>query len=204
MKRLFDITGAVAGMVIFAIPALLAAAAVRISMGGPVLFRQQRQGLHRKPFIILKFRSMMEERDACGVLLPDEERMTRLGHFLRRTSLDEVPQFWNVLKGDMSLVGPRPLTSGKVSDGPRFSVRPGITGLAQVTCRRDISASVSLDEAYASNHTIAGDLSILFKTVAVVWRGENTGAIPKARANFSKAARPPEQQSQELRKPHLF
>ena len=179
LKRLFDIV--VSGALLILISPVLAVLAVlvRVWMGRPVLFRQQRPGLHGKLFSILKFRTMVEATDATGNLLPDAQRITRLGRFLRRTSLDELPELVNVLRGDMSLVGPRPLLDGYL---PRYSqeqmrrhnVRPGITGWSQVNGRNALTwdEKFALDVWYVDNRSLRLDLNILAMTVGQVIKGE--------------------------------
>lgn len=136
VKRLLDLTGALAGLVLLSPVMLLIALAIRITMGSLVLFRQVRPGLHGKPFVLYKFRTMTDARDGGGNLLPDEQRLTPLGRFLRSFSLDELPELLNVLKGEMSLVGPRPLLMEYLErytpeQARRHEVKPGITGWAQ-------------------------------------------------------------------------
>src|SRR5690606_21072813 len=142
MKRIFDVVVSISLLVVLSPLLILLALLIRIKLGSPVLFRQTRPGKNTKPFDMVKFRTMTNERGADGKLLPDKERLTSFGRFLRSTSLDELPELWNVLKGDMSLVGPRPLLMeylGYYTDEEmlRFSVRPGITGLAQVNGRNE-------------------------------------------------------------------
>ena len=139
-KRLLDVIGAGLGLLFFSPLLLLLALLIRRRMGPPALFTQLRAGKGGHPFTLYKFRSMTDERDAQGELLPDAERLTPFGQFLRRTSLDELPQLWNVLKGDMSLVGPRPLLLRYVPlyddrQRRRLDVKPGITGWAQINGR---------------------------------------------------------------------
>ena len=155
----------------------LVALAVRLKLGSPVLFRQQRPGLRGKPFTLVKFRTMLDARDSNGRPLPDAERLPPFGRWLRATSLDELPELWNVLKGEMSLVGPRPIVEsevGRYSD--RFDlytqVLPGITGLWQVSGRNETSYQerVSLDTYYVRNWSLWLDLYLLARTVwAVMW-----------------------------------
>ncbi|MDP3499191.1 MAG: sugar transferase [Myxococcales bacterium] len=171
VKRAIDLVVSAAGL-LSASPALLGAAAlVRATLGAPVFFRQQRPGRHGQPFFIYKFRTMTDERDAEGHLLPDAQRLTRLGKFLRASSLDELPQLWNVLKGEMSLVGPRPLLMQYLDrysarQAKRHDVPPGITGLAQVRGRNSLSweEKFELDVEYVENWSLVLDLQILAET----------------------------------------
>jgi lipopolysaccharide/colanic/teichoic acid biosynthesis glycosyltransferase len=179
MKRLFDVV--VAGVLLIVLSPVLAlvAVAVAVSMGRPVLFRQQRPGLHRQLFTVLKFRTMVDATDAQGRQLPDEQRITALGRFLRRTSIDETPEILNVLFGDMSLVGPRPLLAEYLplytkEQTRRHEVRPGITGWSQVNGRNALTweEKFSLDVWYVDHRSLRLDLRILRMTVAQVIRGE--------------------------------
>jgi lipopolysaccharide/colanic/teichoic acid biosynthesis glycosyltransferase len=179
-KRTYDCLGSLALLVLLS--PLLAAiwCLVRLKMGAPALFRQERAGLRGRPFQVLKFRTMTSERDAAGRLLPDIQRISALGRFLRRSSLDELPQLWNVVKGEMSLVGPRPLYVDYV---PRYSeqqrrrleVRPGITGLAQIRGRitLDWTERLRLDVEYVDRASLALDLAILVRTLKKVAATEN-------------------------------
>lgn len=176
MKRLLDIAVAVAALILTLPLLLLLALAVRIYLGSPVLFRQQRPGLHGWPFMMIKFRTMKDAVDARGHPLPDQQRLTPLGRFLRATSLDELPEFWNVLKGDMSLVGPRPLLIEYLplyspEQTRRHEVRPGITGWAQVNGRNALSWEdrLAMDVWYVDHRSLALDLKILWLTVAAVF-----------------------------------
>ncbi len=174
-KRCLDVVVASSVLVAFA-PVMVAVAAVlRVRMGSPVLFRQRRPGRATLPFTILKFRTMNNARDAAGKLLPDNHRLTALGKFLRKTSLDELPQLVNVLRGDMSLVGPRPLLDRylpwySARERTRHDARPGITGLAQVSGRNEIEWDhrLELDATYVEEITLLGDLKIVAQTVAKV------------------------------------
>jgi lipopolysaccharide/colanic/teichoic acid biosynthesis glycosyltransferase len=179
MKRAFDLI-LVIGTFWLWLPFLgLLALVVRRKLGGPVLFRQQRPGLHGKPFMLLKFRTMTEARDEKGQFLPDSVRLTPFGRFLRSSSLDELPELLNVLRGEMSLVGPRPLLMEYL---PRYSaeqvrrheVRPGITGWAQVNGRNAISwdEKFRLDVWYVDHNTFWLDLKILWLTLAKVFKRE--------------------------------
>ena len=158
---------------------IIVGAVVYCTMGSPVLFRPMRPGYKAKPFRLLKFRTMTTACDSQGELLPDRDRLTSLGKFLRRYSLDELPQLWNVLRGDMSLVGPRPLLRRELSDyGAVISlyerVRPGITGLWQISGRSHTTFAerVSYDEWYIKNWTVWYDLVIMLQTVWVLLHGE--------------------------------
>lgn len=179
MKRLFDILASLTALVLLS-PVLIAVALlVRVKLGSPILFRQTRPGLHGRPFDILKFRTMLDAEDKDGTPLPDDQRLTPFGSTLRATSLDELPELLNVLKGDMSLVGPRPLLMQYLPlyskrQARRHEVRPGITGWAQVNGRNAISwqEKFELDVWYVENRTLALDLRILLMTVAGVLKRE--------------------------------
>ena len=170
-KRLFDLSVTVPALVVGA-PAIAALAfLVRQQLGAPVLFRQLRPGLHDEPFLLLKFRTMTDARDAAGKLLPDADRLTPFGRFLRRASLDELPELINVLRGEMSLVGPRPLLTQYLDrytpeQRRRHEVRPGITGWAQVQGRNQVAweARFALDVWYVDHCSWWLDLKILFLT----------------------------------------
>lgn len=175
MKRIFDFTAALLGLIVLSVPLLALALLVRLKLGSPVFFLHQRPGLHGKPFRIVKFRTMTNERDPDGALLSDAARLTRFGLFLRATSLDELPELWNVLKGEMSLVGPRPLEMEYLplyspTQMRRHDVRPGITGWAQVNGRNAISwtRKFELDVWYVDHQSLWLDLRILILTVAKV------------------------------------
>ncbi|MBO0496454.1 sugar transferase [Pseudomonas sp. Marseille-Q1929] len=156
---------------------------IRKNLGAPVVFRQVRPGLNAKPFILVKFRSMRDANDSKGTPLPDAERMTPFGQFLRSSSLDELPELWSVLKGDMSLVGPRPLLNEYLplyssEQARRHEVRPGITGWAQVNGRNSLSweDKFKLDVWYVDNRSILLDFKILFMTVHKVLAREGISA----------------------------
>jgi len=174
-KRVFDIIGAMVGLVSLSPVIALIAWRIRRKLGAPVLFRQVRPGKNGKPFRMVKFRTMLDESDSTGNPLPDSERMTPFGQFLRSASLDELPGLWNVLKGDMSLVGPRPLLMEYLSlysteQYRRHQVRPGVTGWAQVNGRNAISweEKFKLDVWYVDNGSFWLDLKILSLTVKKV------------------------------------
>lgn len=159
------------------------ALAIRLSLGGPVLFTQVRPGLHGRPFTMYKFRTMSDARDSQGNLLPDGERLSKFGRFLRATSLDELPELVNVLKGDMSLVGPRPLLMEYLplyspEQARRHEVRPGITGWAQVNGRNTITweEKFQYDVWYVDNWSLALDMKILWLTLAAVVRRDGISA----------------------------
>jgi lipopolysaccharide/colanic/teichoic acid biosynthesis glycosyltransferase len=175
MKRLFDFVAASLALLLLTLPLLPLAWVIRRKLGSPVFFLQVRSGLHGLPFTMVKFRSMTDERDANGVLLPDSQRLTPFGRFLRSSSLDELPELWNVLKGDMSLVGPRPLLMEYLplytpEQARRHEVCPGIAGWAQVNGRNALSweEKFKLDVWYVDNRSLWLDLKILWRTVKKV------------------------------------
>jgi lipopolysaccharide/colanic/teichoic acid biosynthesis glycosyltransferase len=175
IKRLFDISASFVGILILFFPLLLLVYLVRTRLGSPVFFTQVRPGLNGMPFCMLKFRSMTNERSPDGELLPDAVRLTRFGALLRSTSLDELPELWNVLKGEMSLVGPRPLLMEYLplytpDQACRHDVRPGITGWAQVNGRNAISweEKFALDVWYVKNQSLWLDIKILWMTFSKV------------------------------------
>jgi sugar transferase EpsL len=182
-KRLLDLSLGISLAGVLA-PVLAAVAfLVRVTLGRPIFFRQERPGFQGKPFLIYKFRTMTEDRDACGDLLPDAQRLGKLGRFLRMTSLDELPELFNVLKGEMSLVGPRPLLMQYVGrytpeQARRHEVRPGITGWAQIHGRNTafLSRRLAMDVWYVDHCSPWLDLRILLLTALKVLRSE--GVIP--------------------------
>lgn len=183
MKRWFDFAAVVLTAPLWGGACAVLAILVALKLGRPVLFRQTRPGLRGKPFVLLKFRTMTDERDADGVLLPDEKRLLPFGAWLRSTSLDELPELINVLKGEMSLVGPRPLLMRYLSrysprQARRHEVRPGLTGWAQVNGRNAVSweEKFEMDVWYVENRSFWLDVQILARTVAAVFdrRGINS------------------------------
>lgn len=183
LQRSFDVVGAGAALVVLSPLLAVLALFVRLQMGSPVLFRQARPGIHGQIFEILKFRTMTDARDAHGDLLPDADRLTAFGRFLRRSSLDELPELVNVLRGEMSLVGPRPLRVEYLplyspQQARRHEVRPGITGWAQVNGRNAVSwnEKFELDVWYVDHRSLALDVKILWATVAEVLNGRGVSA----------------------------
>lgn len=186
-KRSLDLIVAGVALVVLSPLMLMAAAGVRVACGRPILFRQVRTGLDAKVFEIIKFRTMTDERDSHGVLLPDSDRLTPFGSLLRKSSVDELPELVNVLRGEMSLVGPRPLLVQYLPhysehERRRFTVKPGITGLAQISGRNDLSweARLARDSWYAENYSLSLDLGILLKTVGQVVRARNIQVDPRS------------------------
>ncbi len=184
-KRAIDLVIAGVLLIVLSPVFLVVAASIRLTMGSPVLFRQVRPGLHGRPFTMLKFRTMTDARDASGRHLPDSQRLTRLGRWLRATSLDEFPELVNVLKGDMSLVGPRPLLMRYMPyftdrERIRFAVRPGITGLAQVSGRNALpwDERLELDVRYVEEWSLGLDFRILWMTVRNVLRRSGVEVDP--------------------------
>ena len=177
LKRLIDIVVSAAGIIVLSPVLLILWILVRVKLGKPAIFTQERPGKDEKIFKLYKFRSMTDERDEKGELLPDEVRLTAFGEKLRGTSLDELPELFNILKGDMSLIGPRPLLVGYLPyytkrEQLRHSVRPGLTGLAQVSGRNFIAWDDRLakDVEYVENLSLLLDLKILLRTVMVVFK----------------------------------
>jgi lipopolysaccharide/colanic/teichoic acid biosynthesis glycosyltransferase len=179
LKRVLDVTIASVLLVTLAPVMVVVAVLVRARLGSPVLFSQERPGLHGRPFTLRKFRTMTDRRGPDGALLPDEQRLPRLGRVLRATSLDELPELWNVVRGDMSLVGPRPLLTSYLDrytpeQARRHEVRPGITGWAQVNGRNEVpwQQRFELDVWYVEHRSLRVDLAILWRTVTSVARRE--------------------------------
>lgn len=175
LKRTFDIVASASALVLLSPVLAITAHKVKKELGSPVLFRQTRPGLHGRPFEMIKFRTMKDATDKAGNALPDSERLTDFGKKLRASSLDELPELWNVLKGDMSLVGPRPLLMEylplyNAEQAKRHNVRPGVTGYAQVNGRNSLSweDKFKLDIWYVEHQTFLLDMKILLKTVKKV------------------------------------
>lgn len=187
LKRLLDIIIASIALILLSPLYFYVAYKVKKNLGSPVLFRQVRPGLHGKPFEMIKFRSMKDTVDAQGNLLPDSERLPLFGKMLRSTSLDEMPELWNVIKGDMSIVGPRPLLMEylplyNTEQAKRHNVRPGMTGHAQVNGRNAISweEKFKLDTWYVKNQSTVLDFKIMFKTVHKVIAKDDINAADNA------------------------
>lgn len=179
MKRMFDFIFSLIAILIFIIPMFIVAVVIQVTMGSPIIFKQERPGLRGKSIFVYKFRTMTDECDERGNLLPDSIRLTKVGKLIRKLSLDELPQLFNVLKGDLSLVGPRPLLMEYLplyteEQARRHEVRPGITGWAQVNGRNAISweERFKLDVWYVDNQSFWLDLKILFLTVVKVFKSE--------------------------------
>lgn len=196
LKRIFDIAVSALGLIVLSPLLIILALLVRVKLGTPVFFRQERPGLHEKIFRLYKFRSMKDARDQAGNLLPDEARLTRFGKILRASSLDELPELFNVLKGEMSLVGPRPLLVKylplyNAEQHRRHDVLPGITGWAQVNGRNAISweEKFRLDVWYVDHWTPWLDLKILLLTVKKVFIHEGISAENRATAEEFKGSR---------------
>ena len=193
VKRAIDVAMSAMALIVLAPLLLGIAISVRVTMGRPILFRQTRIGLDDIPFPVYKFRSLNEAVDANGVLLPASERMTRLGWFLRRWSLDELPQFFNVLKGDLSLVGPRPLLPHYLPaytrrEQIRHSVRPGITGLAQVSGRNSLTwdEKLELDVRYVEQWSLVLDARIVARTVRLLLRSSSVARDPSGEGDLAR------------------
>jgi lipopolysaccharide/colanic/teichoic acid biosynthesis glycosyltransferase len=178
-----DIVFSLVGILMLFPLVLIVSFVIMLTMGRPILFKQIRPGLHAKPFVLYKFRTMLDQKDKNGNFLLDEKRLTGFGKFLRKTSLDELPELWNVLKGDMSLVGPRPLLMEYLDrytpeQTRRHEMKPGITGWAQVNGRNAISweEKFKLDVWYVDNWNILLDIKIIFLTILKVLKGEGISA----------------------------
>jgi sugar transferase EpsL len=186
-KRWFDLILTIPGFVVISPALFMIALLIKYRLGSPVLFRQVRPGLNGKPFTIYKFRTMTDTRDQNGNLLPDALRLTKLGRFLRATSLDEFPELWNVIRGDMSLVGPRPLLMQYLDrytpeQARRHEAKPGVTGWAQVNGRNAIAweEKFQLDVWYVDHHSVFLDIRILLMTLLKVFQREGIAAAGEA------------------------
>lgn len=185
LKRPMDFILSLLALIVLSPILLIIAVLVRFKLGSPVFFKQQRPGLHEQIFTLYKFRTMTDDKDRDGNLLPDSFRLTQFGKLLRSTSMDELPELWNILRGDMSIVGPRPLLVQYLPlynerQRRRHDVRPGLSGLAQVNGRNAISweEKFELDVQYVENHTFLGDVKIILDTLkkAIVREGISSGS----------------------------
>ena len=194
MKRLLDILLSLTILIKLSPLLLVLCILVRSKLGSPIFFKQERPGLHEKIFTMYKFRTMTDKRDAEGNLLPDKDRLTKFGKLLRATSLDELPEFFNILKGDMSFIGPRPLLVSYLpyyteTEALRHTVRPGLTGLAQVSGRNflDWDRRLAKDVEYVKGLSFQMDLKVLFLTVKVVFdRSDVAEDTSQAEGNFAR------------------
>ena len=194
VKRLLDIIISLCALIILSPILLILAILVRFKLGSPIIFHQERPGYNEKIFKLCKFRSMTEEKDENGNLLPDAVRLTKFGRLLRSTSLDELPELWNILKGDMSLIGPRPLLVSYLpyyteEERLRHTVRPGLTGLAQVSGRNllDWDKRFAKDVEYVRNLSFKMDVKIFFLTIKKVFVHENIEVdTNKVEGNFAE------------------
>lgn len=184
MKRIFDVYASLL-ILFYSFPLmLLASITIKISLGNPILFKQVRAGIKGKPFNIIKFRTMSNEKDSMGVLLPNDKRTNKIGDFIRKTSIDELPQLVNVVKGDLSLVGPRPLHIEynqfyNVEQKKRLNIKPGITGWAQINGRNALSweKKFELDVWYVENQSFKLDMYIIYKTIINVISKKNINSV---------------------------
>lgn len=186
-KRLFDVICSLLALIVLSPVLLVTAILVRFKLGSPVIFRQERPGLHEKIFTLYKFRTMTDQKDEQGNLLSDEVRLTKFGKMLRSTSLDELPELWNILKGDMSIVGPRPLLERYIplytaEQRKRHQVRPGLTGLAQVNGRNELDweQKFQLDTEYTMRITFISDIKIILQTIGHVFTGKGISSTTSA------------------------
>jgi undecaprenyl phosphate N,N'-diacetylbacillosamine 1-phosphate transferase len=196
IKRLLDFILSLAAIIALSWLFLIIALLVRTKLGSPVLFKQKRPGMNEKVFLMYKFRTMTDERGEDGELLPDDIRLTKFGRFLRSTSLDELPELLNILKGDMSLVGPRPLLVQYLSlynnhQKRRHEVRPGLSGLAQISGRNAISweAKFNLDVEYVDSVSFTKDIKIIFLTIKKVFVREGINSETAATMEFFKGSK---------------
>lgn len=196
IKRLLDVLLSFIAVVLLSVVFFVVAILIKIKLGSPIIFCQERPGKNEKIFKMYKFRTMTDKKDENGKLLPDELRMTKFGEFLRKTSLDELPELINILKGDMSIIGPRPLLVKYLplynkEQRKRHSVRPGLTGLAQVNGRNAISweEKFEYDIEYAEHITFFGDLKIFFKTILKVIKRDGISSEGNATAEEFKGTK---------------
>lgn len=187
IKRFFDFISALLALIVFSLLLAVVAVLVKVRLGSPVIFKQERPGLNNKIFTLYKFRTMTDERDENGELLPDEVRLTKFGQFLRNTSIDELPELINILKGDMSVIGPRPLLVQYIPlynehQARRAEVMPGLTGWAQVNGRNSVTweDKFDMDVYYVDNYSLALDIKILFMTVKNVIKREGINSDTSA------------------------
>ncbi|MFO7568622.1 MAG: sugar transferase [Smithellaceae bacterium] len=190
-KRLFDLALTIPAVIVLSPILMIAALLVRVRLGSPVLFEQERPGLKEKVFVVYKFRTMTNALDNDGELLPDVQRITRFGTFLRKASIDELPELFNVLKGDMSLVGPRPLLVKYLPyytsrERLRHSVRPGLTGLAQISGRNYLpwDERLGMDVRYVENMSLWLDVKIILQTFLQVMKAKNVTPLPGTACNY--------------------
>jgi lipopolysaccharide/colanic/teichoic acid biosynthesis glycosyltransferase len=196
-KRMFDLALAILGLLVVSPIVFIITLLVRIQLGSPVLFKQIRPGLQEKPFTIFKFRTMTDARDKDGKLLPDAQRLTRLGACLRKTSMDELPELINVIKGEMSIVGPRPLFMEYLPyytnrEHLRHSIRPGITGLSQISGRNYLQwdERLEMDVMYLEKLSFFVDIKIIFRTLFQVLKAKDVAVLPgKVSVLFSEYRR---------------
>lgn len=194
IKRILDIICALLAISVFSPIYITVAILVRIKLGSPVIFKQERPGLNEKIFTLYKFRTMTDKKDKDGRLLPDSERLTRFGRVLRKTSLDELPEAFNILKGDMSVIGPRPLLTEYLpyytdAEKHRHDVRPGLSGLAQVSGRNNLGwdERLALDVKYVENISFITDIKIIFVTVKkFIAKSDICEDTTKSEGNFAK------------------
>ena len=201
-KRALDIVGSITGLIVFSPLMIVVSILILLKLGRPVFYQQKRPGLHGKPFTILKFRTMIDLRNEKGDLLPDERRLPAFGRFLRSASLDELPELWNVLRGEMSLVGPRPLLMQYLplynsEQRRRHEVKPGMTGWAQINGRNALSWEdrFKLDVWYVDNRSFPLDLKILFLTILATLRRKGISAEGHATMPYFAGSPPDSNQS---------
>ena len=187
LKRLVDFTLSLLAIIVLSPVLIIVGILVRVKLGSPVVFKQKRPGLNEEIFIMYKFRTMTDEKDENGELFPDSVRLTRFGRLLRSTSLDELPELFNILKGDMSIVGPRPLLERYLpyyteTEKLRHSVRPGLSGLAQINGRNNLEwdSRLGLDIEYVNNSTFMLDFKIISKTLIKAVKRENVTVVDQA------------------------